>query len=137
MIYLLDTNICIYCINNRPEEVIRKVKRHEPHQIKISTVTVAELEYGASKSEYRQKNRIAILNFLSAFDIIPFDDKDAETYGQIRADLERRGKVIGPYDMQIAAQALAKDFILVTNNTKEFERVEGIEIEDWTNDEST
>lgn len=129
--YLLDTNICIYCINNRPEEVIRNVKRHKPHQIKVSSVTVAELEYGASKSEYREKNRIAILNFLSAFDIIPFDDKDAEIYGQIRADLENRGKVIGPYDMQIAAQAISKDYILITKNTKEFERIEGIRIENW------
>lgn len=131
MMYLLDTNICIYCINNRPEEVIRNVKRHKPHQIKVSSVTVAELEYGASKSEYREKNRIAILNFLSAFDIIPFDDKDAEIYGQIRADLENRGKVIGPYDMQIAAQAISKDYILITKNTKEFERIEGIRIENW------
>ncbi|MFZ4618364.1 MAG: type II toxin-antitoxin system tRNA(fMet)-specific endonuclease VapC [Rectinemataceae bacterium] len=117
---MLDTNICIYCINNRPEEVIRNVKRHKPHQIKISSVTVAELEYGASKSDYREKNRIAILNFLSAFDIIPFDDKDAEKYGLIGEDLEQRGEVIGPYDMQIASQALSKDYVLVTNKTREF-----------------
>jgi len=136
MTYLLDTNICIYCINNRPADVIRNVKNHKPHQIKISSVTVAELEYGASKSDYREKNRIAILNFLSAFDIVPFDDKDAEIYGQIRADLESRGKIIGPYDMQIAAQALSKDYVLVTNNTKEFERVEGIKIENWAKEEN-
>lgn len=131
MTYLLDTNICIYSINNRPEEVISNVKKHKPHQIKISSVTIAELEYGASKSKHREKNRLAILNFLSAFDILPFDDKDAEIYGQIRADLERRGQIIGPYDMQIAAQALSKSLVLVTNNIAEFERVDGLVIEDW------
>jgi len=129
--YLLDTNICIYAINKRSEKVVKRVISHLPHQIKISSVTIAEMEYGASKSQDRDKNRYAILNFVSAFDILAFDDADAEIYGQIRAELEGKGKVIGPYDMQIAAQALAKDLILVTNNVKEFERVEGLRIENW------
>ena len=133
--YLLDTNICIYAIKNRSESVIQKVKSYLPHQIKISSVTVAELEYGASKSDYRAQNRIANLNFLSAFDIIAFDDEDAEEYGLIRAKLERKGQIIGPYDMQIAAQAISKDLILVTNNVKEFERVDGLKIENWTKEQ--
>ncbi|MCK5536800.1 MAG: type II toxin-antitoxin system VapC family toxin [Bacteroidales bacterium] len=129
--YLLDTNICIYIINKRPLQVVEKIKIFKPSQIKISVVTVAELEYGASKSQNRQKNRIAILIFLSGFDILFFDDNDAEIYGEIRADLEKKGKVIGAYDMQIAAQALAKDLILVSNNVKEFSRIENLKLENW------
>ena len=132
--YLLDTNICIYAINHRSESVIQKVKSYLPHQIKVSSVTVAELEYGASKSKYREQNRIANLNFLSAFDIVAFDDEDAEEYGVIRAELEKNGQVIGPYDMQIAAQAISKDLILVTNNVKEFERIKGLKLENWVKD---
>ena len=132
--YLLDTNICIYAINHRSESVIQKVKSYLPHQIKVSSVTVAELEYGASKSKYREQNRIANLNFLSAFDIVAFDDEDAEEYGVIRAELEKNGQVIGPYDMQIAAQAISKDLILVTNNVKEFDRIKGLKIENWVKD---
>jgi tRNA(fMet)-specific endonuclease VapC len=129
--YLLDTNTCIYIINKRPSQIVQKVKLYKPHEIKISTVSLAELEYGASKSKYCEQNRIAILNFVSSFDLIPFDDLDAEIYGQIRADLEKKGQVIGPYDMQIAAQAIQKDFTLVTNNVKEFRRIENLKYENW------
>jgi tRNA(fMet)-specific endonuclease VapC len=92
---------------------------------------VAEMEYGASKSKYREKNRNALKNFLSSFEIIPFDDKDAEVYGIIRAELERKGKPIGPYDMQLAAQALQRNYIFITNNTKEFEQIESLKLENW------
>jgi tRNA(fMet)-specific endonuclease VapC len=129
--YLLDTNICIYTINRNPIKVIEKVKTFKPSQIKLSAISVSELEYGVSKSKNREKNRSALTDFVSGFDIIPFDDEDAEVYGLIRADLEKRGQLIGPYDMQIAAQAIAKDLVLVTNNTGEFERVKGLKLENW------
>jgi len=129
--YLLDTNICIYIINKNPRHVVEKIKEYEPSQIKLSSISLAELEYGASKSKYRDKNRVAILDFASSFDIVPFDDNDAEIFGLIRTDLEKRGKIIGPYDMQIAAQSLARNLILVTNNTDEFSRVNNIKIENW------
>ena len=129
--YLLDTNICIYIINKRPDSVIEKVKQVKPSQIKLSAISVGELEYGVSKSKSREKNRTALIDFLSGFDIIPFDDIDAEVYGLIRADLERKGQIIGSYDMQIAAQAISKGLILVTNNTGEFSRIETLKIENW------
>jgi tRNA(fMet)-specific endonuclease VapC len=92
---------------------------------------MAELEYGVSKSSNRENNRIALVHFASAFDIVGFTDKDAEVFGLIRADLERNGQIIGPYDMQIAAQAISRDLVLVTNNTKEFNRIRELRIENW------
>jgi len=129
--YLLDTNICIYIINKNPRMVVEKIKTLKTNQVKLSAISVGELEYGISKSKYRERNRNALIDFVSAFDIIPFDDTDAEVFGLIRADLEKRGQLIGPYDMQIAAQAIAKDLILVTNNTGEFERIRGLKLENW------
>ena len=129
--YLLDTNICIYIINRSPKTVVDKIKTFKPNQIKLSAISVAELEYGISKSDYREKNKAALIDFVSGFDILPFDDTDAEVFGLIRADLEKRGKIIGPYDMEIAAQAIARDLILVTNNTSEFERITKLKIENW------
>jgi len=130
--YLLDSNICIYIINNKPEQVVGKIKEHTPPEIKLSSISMGELEYGVSKSRNREKNRQALVNFASAFDIIDFTDEDAEVYGIIRADLEKRGEVIGPYDMQIAAQAISRDLILVTNNVKEFNRIKNLKLENWT-----
>ncbi len=129
--YLLDTNICIDVINRHPLSVIEKVKTLEPKDIKLSSISVSELEYGVSKSKYREKNRDALVHFISGFDIIPFDEDDAEVYGLIRTDLEQKGEIIGPYDMQIAAQAISRDLILVTNNTGEFQRVKNLRLENW------
>jgi tRNA(fMet)-specific endonuclease VapC len=129
--YLLDTNICIYIINKRPATVVEKIKTFEPNHIKLSAVSVAELEYGIAKSAYREKNKAALIDFVSGFDILPFDDTDAEVFGLIRADLEKRGKLIGPYDMEIAAQAIARNLTLVTSNTFEFERINKLKIENW------
>ena len=129
--YLLDTNICIYIINQHHRDVVEHVKRLQPHQIKLSAISIAELEYGASKSKNREMNRNALIHFASAFDIVAFNDDDAEVFGLIRAGLEKRGKIIGPYDLQIAAQAISRNLILVTNNTKEFERVENLRLENW------
>ncbi len=129
--YLLDTNICIYIIKKKPEQVVEHVKKLKPHLVKLSSVSLGELEYGVSKSRERKKNRQALVHFASAFDIIDFNDNDAEVFGLIRADLEKRGQVIGPYDMQIAAQSISRDFILVTNNTSEFSRISNIKLENW------
>ena len=96
--YLLDTNICIYIINKRPQIVVEKIKKFKPLQIKLSAISLAELEYGVSKSVYREQNRNALVHFVSAFDILPFDDSDAEVFGLIRANLEKCGQVIGAYD---------------------------------------
>ena len=129
--YLLDTNICIYIINKNPKSIVEKMCSLNPNDIKISAITVSELEYGASKSLKRTQNRFAMNNFLSPFQIISFDAQDAEIYGIIRAELERRGEPIGPYDLQLAAQALARGFVLVSNNAVEFSRVKKLKLENW------
>ncbi len=129
--YLLDTNICIYIINNSPKQVVDRIKKLKVNQVKLSSISLAELEYGVSKSSSREKNRKALIQFASAFDIVYFNDNDAEVYGLIRAELEKRGQVIGPYDMQIAAQAVTRNLILVTNNTEEFARIPSLRLENW------
>ncbi|MCD4655864.1 type II toxin-antitoxin system VapC family toxin [bacterium] len=129
--YLLDTNICIYIIKKNPEQVVEKIKALTPDQVKLSSVSLAELEYGVSKSLHRDKNREALIHFVSAFDIVSFNGQDAEIFGLLRADLEKKGKVIGPYDMQIAAQAITRNLILVTNNTREFSRILHLKLDNW------
>lgn len=129
--YLLDTNICIYIINNKPLKVVNHIKKLKPYQIKLSAISLAELEYGVSKSRNRNENRRALVHFASAFDILAFDDRDAEVYGLLRADLEKKGRVIGPYDMEIAAQAITRKLILVSNNTAEFSRIPDLRLENW------
>ena len=129
--YMLDTNICIYIINQNPRQVVEHIKKLKPHQIKLSSISLEELEYGVSKSRDRDRNRQALVHFASAFDIIEFNDNDAEVYGLIRADLEKKGQIIGPYDMQIAAQSIFRDLILVTNNSSELSRISNIKLENW------
>ena len=129
--YLLDSNICIYIINRRPKQVVERIKQEKPADVQLSAISLGELEYGVSKSPFRDKNRIALVDFVSAFEILEYNDEDAEVFGVIRADLENRGLVIGPYDMQIASQALVRNLVLVTNNTKEFERIPGLKLENW------
>ena len=133
MNYLLDTNTCIYVINKRPPSVIRKMQTKVVEEIAISTITQAELEYGIARSKYPDKNRIALLEFLFPFFLLDFDQMAATHYGQIRALLESRGRPIGPMDMLLAAQARSRDLVLVTNNQKEFGKVEGLKIENWIN----
>jgi tRNA(fMet)-specific endonuclease VapC len=129
--YLLDTNICIYIIKKKPVDVLKTVKTKSKKDIYISSITVAELEYGVAKSRFPEKNKIALIGFLSIFTILPFDDADAVEYGIMRAELEKKGKMIGPMDLLLAAQAKKKRLIIVTNNTREFERLEGLKIENW------
>ncbi len=129
--YLLDTNICIYIINNSPLKVVQHIKTLNPHQIKLSAISLAELEYGVSKSRHREQNRQALVHFASAFDILAFTDRDAEVYGLLRAALERKGRIIGPYDLEIAAQAVSRKLTLVSNNTAEFSRIPNLRLEHW------
>ena len=133
MTYMLDTNICIYAIKNKPEQVLCKIKEAYASGICISSVTLAELEYGADKSQNPEKNWAAILRLLSIFEVLPFDDFAAVECGNIRAYLEKQGTPIGPLDMLIAAHAKAAGLTIVTNNVREFERVPGLAIENWAN----
>ena len=131
MRYMLDTNICIYAIKNKPEQVFKNLKKHDPEEICISSVTYAELEYGVEKSKAIEKNRLALSLLLANIEIMDFDSLAAESYGKIRAGLEKRGTPIGPLDMMIAAHASSLGYCVVTNNTKEFERVKGLKLENW------
>ena len=135
MKYMLDANICICAIKNKPTEVIRNFLRHDPEDMCISSITYGELMHGVEKSQAVEKNQIAMSLFLSPITILDFDSYAAEEYGKIRADLEKKGTPIGPLDMLIAGHAKAENLIVVTNNTREFCRVEGLALEDWTNEE--
>lgn len=128
---MLDTNICIYIIKNKPQSVKQKFQEFSIGELSISTITVSELMYGAFKSQFIEKNLKAIENFLMPFEIVDYDYMASVEYGKIRADLERKGTVIGNMDMQIAGHALALDLILVTNNIKEFKRVLGLKLDNW------
>ena len=129
--YLLDTNICIYFMKNMYPELTEKLLSLDPASILVSSVTVYELEYGAEKSNRGEKNRQRLALFLAPFKILPFTADDAVTAGLIRACLEKQGTPIGPYDIQIAAQAFTRNVTLVTQNTGEFSRVPNLKVEDW------
>lgn len=132
MRYMLDTNICIFIIKNKPINVINRFLQLNPDDICISSITYSELSYGVYKSKAIEKNKAALLMFLSSISILPFDDSDAEEYGKVRTKLEKDGTPIGPMDLLIASHAKNRNLIVVTNNTREFERVDDLKIEDWT-----
>lgn len=129
--YLLDTNICIYIINKHPSQVLARLYEQRSAGLFISSITVAELQFGVYHSSAVEKNRVALAQFLAQFDLLDFDTAAAEHYGILREQLQGKGQVIGPYDMLIAAQALAHDLILVTNNQREFKRIRQLKLEDW------
>jgi tRNA(fMet)-specific endonuclease VapC len=131
--FLLDTNICIYAIKKKPELVLKRISANLRNGIYISSLTVAELEFGISNSKYPDRNRVALLEFLSIFTILSFTEKDAIPYGLIKSRLRKNGTIIGPIDLLLAAQAISNDLVLVTNNVREFKRVEDLRIEDWSN----
>jgi tRNA(fMet)-specific endonuclease VapC len=132
MKYLLDTNTCVYLIKRRPPQVGERFRRHRLSQVALSSIVVSELSWGAAKSGL-QKNVDALDAFLAAFQVVAaYDQAAAFAYGRLRADLERRGTPIGPLDMLIAAHALSLDTTLVTNNVREFKRVPGLRVENWT-----
>ena len=128
--YLLDTNIIIYTMKNRPRQVKKQFKQYQD-QLSISTVTLGELISGAELSQQQERNLADIEAMVSRLEVLPFENKAAYHFGQIRAALYNIGKPIGPYDMMIAGQARSSGLILVTNNTREFERVPGLHIENW------
>jgi tRNA(fMet)-specific endonuclease VapC len=131
MQYLLDTNTCIYIIKKKPIEVFEKFSKFSLGEIAISSITLAELEYGVSKSQFVEKNRIALFNFLLPLEILPYTQTATFFYGELRAKLEREGKVIGSMDMLIASHALSENLILVSNNFKEFSRISSLKLENW------
>ena len=130
MKYLLDTNICIYLINERPAGVLAKFKRHRIGDVGVSSVTVSELAYGVAKSG-SARNRAALDAFLTPLTAIEYDTEAAFVYGELRSVLERKGTPIGPLDLLIAAHALSRQLVLVTNNEKEFRRVGKLKVEKW------
>lgn len=131
MRYMLDTNICIYIIKKRPSKVFETLKRLAFGDVCISAITLAELEYGVEKSQQRERNKIALTSFLTPLEILPFSHKSAVKFGEIRAQLEKKGQVIGAYDLLISAHALSENLTLVTNNTKEFSRIHNLSLENW------
>ena len=128
--YMLDTNICIYTLKNHPTH-LRDVFNQHSDQLSISSITLAELFYGAEKSAKTVHNLKNIEGFAARLEVLPFADTAAMHYGQIQAELEQTGTPIGPYDLMIAGHARSEGLVLVTNNTREFERVSGLRLENW------
>lgn len=131
MKYMLDTNSCIGLIRHRPKNLIERLVACLPGEVGVSSITVAELAYGAQKSSRAAQNISALDEFLIPLDVKDFDQRAAAVYGDVRALLEKQGKMIGSMDMLIAAHALSLDATLVTNNTREFQRVTNLQLEDW------
>jgi len=131
MKYLLDTNVCIVYLKGRNLSLKQRLDTVSIQDIAVCSVVKAELCYGAMKSANPERNFALQQSFLAQFVSLPFDDLTATTFGEIRAQLEIRGMPIGAYDLQIAAIALANNLTLVTHNTREFERVQGLQLEDW------
>ncbi|WP_088240819.1 type II toxin-antitoxin system tRNA(fMet)-specific endonuclease VapC [Calothrix rhizosoleniae] len=131
MQYLLDTNICIYLIKQKPPKVLARFQTLTLSDVGISSITVAELEYGVCKSQQQEKNRNALMQFLIPLEIVEFDQNAATIYGSIRNNLESRGLVIGSMDMLIAAHALSLGVTLVSNNVGEFSRISNLSLENW------
>uniref|UniRef100_UPI0031EAB459 type II toxin-antitoxin system tRNA(fMet)-specific endonuclease VapC n=1 Tax=Deinococcus aetherius TaxID=200252 RepID=UPI0031EAB459 len=130
MQFLLDTNICIYVMNRRPPQVAKRFAEFPPDAIGLSSLTLAELSYGVEKSG-SERNRVVLEGFVQPLEVVAFDPVAARQYGVVRSTLERRGTPIGALDTLIAAHALALGLTLVTHNTREFERVEGLRVENW------
>lgn len=131
MHYLLDTNICIYLIKKRPAEVLNQFKLHPLQNVAISTITLFELEYGAQKSQQIKRTQKALAGFFLPLTILDIDRPAAVNAAIIRTKLEKKGTPIAPYDLLIAGLARSRKMTLVTNNTKEFERVDDLLIENW------
>ena len=131
MRWMLDTDTCIALIKQHPEIALKKLRGKSTGQVGISSITLGELAYGASKSSRSQESHAALSEFLLPLETAEFDERAAMQYGEVRASLTRKGTPIGPLDTLIAAHALSIEAILVTHNTREFSRVEGLRLEDW------
>ena len=131
MKFMLDTNICIDILRRSNSPALKQIISHQVGDIGISVITLAELEHGVKKSANPAKNAARLIQALSAFEIADFDNHAAATYGLVRAQLESKGKPIGPLDTLIASHALSIDAVLVTDNMREFKRVKGLTVENW------
>jgi len=132
MLYMLDTNICSYIIRNKPQSIKEKLQEiEENHTVALSSIVVSELLYGATKKDSPKLMKI-VSAFIDNFSIYDYAKISAKSYGNIRTDLEKKGKIIGANDLLIASHALSLGAVLVTNNTREFKRVEGLVLEDWS-----
>jgi tRNA(fMet)-specific endonuclease VapC len=131
MRFLLDTDSCIALIKRKPAKMLDKLTSHAPGDVGLSTITLAELHYGVAKSAQKETNAPALDEFLLPFEVADFDEMAADSYGEVRAALERAGPPIGPLDTQIGAHALSLGSVLVTHNTREFRRIPGLAVEDW------
>ena len=131
MRYMLDTNICIYIINNKPPKIINRFKKEYIGNIVISSITLAELKFGAYNSGNPSKNLSAITKFTSPIEVLEFNEVASDYFGQVKSHLKASGNMIGQFDMLISAHALQESCILITNNIKEFERVPNLIVENW------
>lgn len=131
MKFLLDTNICVYIIRQKPAKVFRRFRKLSIGQVGISTITYCELSFGVQKSQQVSRNEAALELFIGPLEIVPYPKEAALTYGRIRAQLEKSGQTIGPLDTLIAAHALYADVTLVTNNLREFSRIPNLKVENW------
>ena len=129
--YMLDTDICIYIIKKRPANLLEKFNAIPPSTLCISTVTYAEMQYGVERSSSKKMNQRILADFVAHLDVQPWDMEAARQYGKIRTSLKKRGKPIGNMDLLIAAHALSQQCILVSNNLREFNRVRGLQCENW------
>ena len=132
--YLLDTNTCIFIIKKKKPNVLKHLRKNKDKGLYISSVTLAEMEYGIENSalNFHARNRMALIEFLTIFEVKYFDENASKEYGKIKKDLKDRNCLIGPFDMLIGAQAKSLNMTLVTNNTAEFSRIKDLKIEDWT-----
>ena len=128
---MLDTDVCIYCINRRAHSVLERLSGYGAGEVSVSSITHAELTCGVRNGARAEKNRATLEKFLLPLEVLPFDQAAAEAYAVVRTDLERSGVSIGPNDLLIAAHALSLDVTLATNNVREFERVPGLRVERW------
>ena len=135
MTVMLDTDICIYTIKRKPIGVLKRLEAYQPGMIFMSAITFAELINGAKKSQYVEENLRRLSALSELIEVLPFDKDAAMAYGDVRSDLEKRGLIIGGNDLFIAAHALSLNLTLVTNNQREFSRVNGLKIENWVEGE--
>jgi tRNA(fMet)-specific endonuclease VapC len=131
MRYLLDTNVCVDYLTGRYPQVARRLRASTPDELCVSSVAAAELRYGAERSAHRQGNHERLDVFFREVACVNFDAAAAAVYGRVRAALEKRGRRIGPYDLQIAAHAIALGLTLVSDNVREFRRVPGLKVANW------
>lgn len=129
--YMLDTDVCIELIRGKSPALLASLRKRKVGSVAISSITLAELQYGAAKSRDPDRNRLALIHFVAPLEVLSFDDRAAGAYGKLRANLERAGRPIGPLDTLIAAHALSAKLTVVTNNQREFSRVADLHVENW------